>query len=276
MTESPPVTWGLDRVDQRSQPLDGIYNVYGNGTDIPVYVIDSGINVDHDDFGGRAVNWFDATGEDGKDCSGHGTHCAGTVGSEHYGVAPGVILFSARVFNCEGKGYKSITIKAMNEVLINGTAPAVVSMSLGGSPNQAQDEMVKILFEAGFVVVVAAGNNDDDACLKSPARAYEAITVGATNINDTRAYFSNYGIAVDMFAPGRYIESLDFETNNGTSVKSGTSMATPHVSGLAAILIGKGTLPEDVPDAIYDLTTKEIVKDAGEYSYNRFMYVPNS
>ncbi|XP_033121286.1 aqualysin-1-like [Anneissia japonica] len=266
--------WGLDRIDQRNLPLDSEYSSTGKGSGVIVYVVDSGVNTRHSNFDGRAENWKEVVKDTGQDCTGHGTHVAGTIAARTYGVAQGVYIRSVRVFGCPGKNTtEHHVVEAINYILANGYEGSVVSMSLGFPTSiKVVDDAVKKLIKNGFVTVVSAGNNNTHACSRSPSRVIEAITVGATDINDKRASFSNYGSAVDIFAPGVAIISLDNATNTGTKIMSGTSMATPHVSGVAAILRSRGVPASKIRQKIIDLSTKDVVKDPNG-SHNRLLFI---
>ncbi|XP_063964815.1 aqualysin-1-like [Lytechinus pictus] len=269
--------WGLDRVNQRNLPLTGEYSFTGNGSGVSVYVIDTGIYPQSTFFGDRAKIAFDAlgTGAYGVDCNGHGTHCAGTVGGEIFGVAPGVNLFGVRVLNCQGSGSTSDVIAGCDFVALYAVKPAIASMSLGGGPQQALDDAVRGMINASVPTVVAAGNSNNDSCLYSPARVAEAITVGATGINDRRAYFSNYGSCVDLFAPGVNIPSASISGKEYTLTISGTSMACPHVAGAAAIALANAEelSPADLKTKLMEDTTEGAVFDVGTDSPNRLLYV---
>ncbi|WP_322571615.1 S8 family serine peptidase [Rhodohalobacter sp.] len=263
-------TWGLDRVDQRDLPLDDQYVYNAEGTGVDAYIIDTGINYTHEDFQGRVNTnfYFDAfdDGQNGNDCNGHGTHVAGTVGGAAYGVAKGVNLIAVRVLDCNGSGTFSGVIAGMDWVAENASGPSVANMSLGGGTNSSVDDAVGRMFDAGVPTIVAAGNGDwrgraQDACDSSPAGAENAYTVGATNDDDSKTSWSNYGSCVDMFAPGANITSAWYTGDSATNTISGTSMASPHVAGVAALYLqnNTGAGAQDVYDAITQYSTKDIV-----------------
>jgi subtilisin family serine protease len=237
--ETPVPSWGLDRIDQVNLPLDNSYSYASTASTVHAYVIDTGVHFTNTDFGGRATLGVDevspSTG--GDDCNGHGTHVAGTIGGATYGVAKSVQLVSVRVLNCSGSGTFSQVIAGVDWVSANAIKPAVANMSLGGSLSPALDTSVQNSINSGVVYAVAAGNGSTDACSSSPADVAQALTVGATDINDARASFSNFGPCVDLFAPGVNITSDWNTSDTATNVLSGTSMATPHVTGAAALYL---------------------------------------
>ena len=263
-------TWGIDRIDQRALPLSTTYNYTNTGAGVTAYIIDTGIRFDHSEFGGRAVTGFDAvtSGGTAADCNGHGTHVSGTVGGATYGVAKGVRLVAVRVLGCNGSGSTSGVVAGIDWVTSNHAAgtPAVANMSLGGSASTALDNAVRNSIGDGVSYAIAAGNGNfigiaQDACKYSPARVAEAMTIGATDKTDRKASWSNYGNCVDWFAPGVSITSAWYTSSTATNTISGTSMATPHTTGVAALYLqsNPGASPQTVRDALYAATTKGIV-----------------
>ncbi|MBM0126674.1 S8 family peptidase [Pimelobacter simplex] len=259
-TQTPTPSWGLDRVDQRNLPLDGSYTYATTAANVTAYVVDTGIQLDHPDFAGRAVSGTDAVDgdTDAGDCNGHGTHVAGTIGGTSKGLAKAAKLVAVRVLDCNGSGSTSGVIAGLDWVVAHhpAGAPAVANMSLGGGASATLDAAVKRVVADGVTMAVAAGNENADSCTKSPARVPEALTVAASDRNDARAGFSNRGTCVDLFAPGVDITS-DW-LGGGTTTISGTSMASPHVAGAAALyLSGHPTAtPAQVGTAILGATTK--------------------
>ena len=236
VTTQSNATWGLDRIDQANRPLNGTYVYTSTGSGVNAYIIDTGIRTTHTQFGGRASGAFTAIndGRGASDCNGHGTHVAGTVGGSTYGVAKAVRLFAVRVLSCSGSGSTSGVIAGVNWVAQNRVRPAVANMSLGGGISTSLDTAVNNAINAGVTFAVAAGNSNTNASNSSPARVAAAITVGSSTINDARSSFSNFGSVVDIFAPGSSITSAWSTSDTATNTISGTSMATPHVAGVAA------------------------------------------
>ncbi|KFE66052.1 S8 family serine peptidase [Hyalangium minutum] len=247
-------TWGLDRVDQRDLPLNSNYVYNARGTGVHAYIIDTGVYQTHQEFTGRIGNGYDQVtpGGSATDCNGHGTHVAATVGGTTYGVAKNVTLHPVRVLDCQGSGTEAGVIAGVDWVTANKQTPAVANMSLGGDPNQALDDAVTRSINAGITYAIAAGNDTTDACSFSPARTPAAITVGASNKTDSVAWFSNYGSCVDIIAPGEDVTSAWNTSNSATNTISGTSMATPHVVGAAALYLERNptATPQQVRDAL--------------------------
>ena len=266
-TQSNP-TWGLDRIDQRALPLSKSYTYGSTGAGVHAYIIDTGIRTSHDEFGGRATGGYTSIndGNGTNDCDGHGTHVAGTVGGATYGVAKSVSLVAVRVLDCGGSGSWSGVIAGMDWVTANHVKPAVANMSLGGGASASVDQAAANMIAAGVATAIAAGNGNrggrqQDACGYSPARVASAMTIGATTQSDAKTSWSNYGACVDWFAPGYQITSAGITSNTATATMSGTSMASPHVAGVAALYLqgNPGASSQQVRDALYAATTKGIV-----------------
>jgi subtilisin family serine protease len=265
--------WGLDRIDQASLPLNGTYNYTPTGAGVRAYIIDTGIRTDHVDFGGRATAGYDALGGTGQDCNGHGTHVAGTTGGSTYGVAKGVTLIGVRVLDCAGSGTWSGVIAGVDWVTQNHVKPAVANMSLGGAANTAVDQAVSNSIAAGVTYAVAAGNDNADACNYSPARVSTALTVGNSTSTDARAATSSFGSCLDLFAPGTNILSTWHTSSTATNTISGTSMASPHVAGVAALYLQNNTAatPATVASAIVNSAFTNKLTDIGTGSPNRLL-----
>ncbi|MGW0552696.1 S8 family peptidase [Streptomyces sp. NPDC002926] len=277
----PSATWGIDRIDQRNLPLSKTYTYNTTASNVTAYIIDTGIRTSHSEFGGRASVGTDTVGggQNGQDCNGHGTHVAGTVGGKTYGVAKGVKLVAVRVLDCQGSGTTAGVIAGIDWVTANAKKPAVANMSLGGSADAALDNAVKKSIGSGVSYAIAAGNGNflglpANACNYSPARVPEAITVGATDNTDRRASFSNYGTCLDLFAPGVNITSSWKDSDTATNTISGTSMATPHTAGAAALYLATHATasPVQVRDALVNGATSGKVQDPRTGSPNKLLY----
>ena len=279
-TQTNPPSYGLDRIDQRNRPLNQAYTYTTNAANVHAYIIDTGIRVTHQDFGGRASSGHDAVdGGAADDCNGHGTHVAGTVGGSAHGVAKGVHLVAVRVLNCEGSGTTAQVAAGIDWVTANAVKPAVANMSLGGGADTALDNAVGASIASGVSYAIAAGNGlfglfALDACTQSPARVATAITVSATNSSDAKPSWANRGTCVDVFAPGISITSAWSTSDTATNTISGTSMATPHVAGAAALYLAThpGDSPAQVHGAVVSNATTGVVTSPGSGSPNRLLY----
>ena len=278
-TQTNPPSWGLDRIDQRNLPLNSSYTYPNTAGNVHAYVIDTGVLISHTTFGGRASHGRDTVSEDNDstDCHGHGTHVAGTVGGSQYGVAKAVQIVGVRVLNCSGSGTTTDIVQGVDWVTANAIKPAVANMSLGGGVNTTIDNAVANSIASGVTYAIAAGNNNINACNFSPARVGTAITVGATQSNDARASFSNFGTCLDIFAPGVGITSSWFSSNTATNTISGTSMAAPHVAGVAALILSANPTwsPAQVRNEMVADATPGVVTNPGTGSPNLLLFVDN-
>lgn len=287
-TQPNPPSYGLDRIDQRNLPLSSSYTTASSGAGVTAYIIDTGIRFTHQDLVGRATSGTDEIdGGTADDCNGHGTHVSGTVGGTTFGVAKSVNLVAVRVLDCDGSGANSAVIAGIDWMTANhqAGAPAVANMSLGGSTSAALDTAVSNAIADGITMAVAAGNDADgllagvlgtnNACNHSPSRVPAAITVGATTNTDAKASYSNFGSCLDIFAPGTGITSSWGTSDTATNTISGTSMATPHVAGAAALLLSQtpSLTPAQVASALVTASTPGKVTGAGSGSPNRLLFV---
>jgi len=272
-TQTAPV-WGLDRIDQTSLPLSKTYT-YRSAAGVTAYVLDTGVRISHKDFGGRASHGRDFIDDDAtaQDCNGHGTHVAATIGGRTYGVAKDVKIVGVRVLDCKGSGSYSAIIAGVDWVTRNAVKPAVANMSIGGPVSSALNSAVAKSIAAGVTYAVAAGNESRNACNFSPASASTAITVGATDSTDTRASFSNYGSCLDIFAPGVRITSAGTSSDTATTVMSGTSMASPHVAGAAALVAAAHPAwsPAQITAALVENASRDKVARQGSGSIDRLL-----
>jgi subtilisin family serine protease len=269
-----PPSWGIDRIDQRSLPVDNNYSYTATGAGVRAYIIDTGLDLDHPDFSGRATTGFDAIdGGAADDGNGHGTHVAGTVGGELHGVAKDVSLVGVRVLNNSGSGTTAQVLAGVNWVTENAVLPAVANMSLGiNAVVQSLNDAVAASIAEGVTYAIASGNSNANACNFSPASTPTAITVNASTASDARASFSNFGNCTDIFAPGNAITSTWL--NGGTNTISGTSMAAPHVAGAAALYLEANptAAPAAVAAALIASSTPSKITSPGTNSPNRLLY----
>ncbi|KGN31317.1 peptidase S8 [Knoellia sinensis KCTC 19936] len=275
-----PATWGLDRIDQRDLPLNNSYTYTQSGAGVTAYIIDTGIRTGHAEFSGRAVSGYSAIndGRGSDDCNGHGTHVAGTVGGETYGVAQDVRLVAVRVLDCQGSGSNSGVIAGVDWVTQNHTAgsPAVANMSLGGGVSSALDSAVSNSIADGVTYALAAGNDSGaNACNGSPGRVAAGLTIGSSTNTDARSSFSNIGSCLDLFAPGSNITSAWHTSNSATNTISGTSMATPHVAGAAALLLQAtpSASPASIASTLVANSTTGKLSNIGTGSPNRLLNI---
>ncbi|ACU36144.1 S8 family peptidase [Actinosynnema pretiosum subsp. pretiosum] len=269
-----PPSWGLDRIDQRDLPLDSSYSYETGASNVTAYIIDTGIRTTHSTFGGRASWGANTIDTNNTDCQGHGTHVAGTVGGAEYGVAKEVKLVAVKVLNCAGSGTTASVVGGIDWVTANAVKPAVANMSLGGGADATLDAAVRTSVASGVTHVVASGNSSANACSYSPARVAEAISVNASTRTDARASFSNFGTCTDLFAPGEGITSSWNTNDTATNTISGTSMASPHVAGGAALyLAGNPTAaPATVEAALLSAASSDKIGNAGAGSPNKLLF----
>ncbi|WP_116113891.1 S8 family peptidase [Amycolatopsis ruanii] len=270
-----PPSWGLDRIDQANLPLDSSYRYATPAGDVTGYVVDTGVRVSHETFGGRVTGGKDFidNDDDPADEHGHGTHVAGTIGGSEYGVAKGVRIVPVRVLDAQGSGTTDQVVAGIDWVAQTASGPSVANLSLGGSADPVLDDAVRGAIARGVTFAIAAGNEGADAGDDSPARVTEAITVAASDQTDRQASFSNYGSVVDLYAPGVNITSSWGTGDTATTTISGTSMATPHVAGAAALYLAghPDATPAQVADALIASATPGKISGATSGTPNRLL-----
>ena len=260
--QNPTPSWGLDRIDLQARNYDSSYKYSTNGSGVTIYVVDTGLNTSHNDFSGRILPGFSAIadGNGVEDCNGHGTHVSGTAAGTSFGVAKGAKVVPVRVLNCNGSGYNSDIISGINWIInTHPGGPAVINLSIGGGYSAILNSAIANASSRGFTVVAAAGNSSADACNFSPVSASGVIGVGASTSNDAFASYSNFGSCVDVIAPGSSITSAWIGSSSATSSISGTSMASPHVAGLAARILQAGTGGVSVLAKIQELAARDLI-----------------
>ncbi|WP_445277194.1 S8 family peptidase [Streptomyces sp. DSM 41033] len=277
-TQDNPPSWGLDRIDQAETAGDDAYTYPdAAGGDVTAYVIDTGVRVTHNDFEGRATSGFDAVDndDDADDGNGHGTHVAGTIAGASHGVAKKAKIVAVRVLDDAGSGTTEQVVAGIDWVAENHQGPSVANMSLGGSADPALDAAVQKAIASGVTFAVAAGNESSDAGEGSPSRVPEAITVASSTVDDEQSSFSNFGSVVDIYAPGSDITSAWNDSDDATNTISGTSMATPHVVGAAAVYLGghPDATPEEVATALADGATPDAISNATEGTANKLLKI---
>ncbi|MER7517753.1 S8 family serine peptidase [Streptomyces sp. NPDC126499] len=277
-TQEDPPSWGLDRVDQADTAGDKKFTYPDNaGEGVTAYVIDTGVRVSHQDFGGRAADGFDAIDNDNtaQDGNGHGTHVAGTIAGTAHGVAKKAKIVAVRVLDDNGSGTTEQVVAGIDWVTQNHKGPSVANMSLGGSADPALDEAVKKAIASGVTFGVAAGNESSDAGQGSPSRVTEALTVASSTKDDQQSSFSNFGSVVDLYAPGSDITSAWNDSDTGTKTISGTSMATPHVVGAAAVYLAAhpDATPDQVAEALISGATPDKISNANPGTANKLLKI---
>ncbi|MCX5231534.1 S8 family serine peptidase [Streptomyces sp. NPDC006553] len=277
-TQEQPPSWGLDRIDQADTAGDQKYTYPDNGGEgVTAYVIDTGVRISHQDFGGRAAHGFDAVDNDetADDGNGHGTHVAGTIAGTAHGVAKKAKVVAVRVLDDNGSGTTEQVVAGIDWVTKNHSGPSVANMSLGGGADEALDAAVQRAIASGVTFAVAAGNESSDAGQGSPSRVPEALTVASSTKDDEQSEFSNFGSVVDLYAPGSEITSAWNDSDTGVKTISGTSMASPHVAGAAALYLAANpsATPADTAAALTGAATSDAIKNPSSGTANKLLKV---